>query len=142
MSEPLFSIDVDVAPVVQALRAFDAGLQARINAASAVTAKNIQREARSRLQRQISPGHTRSVNSLLAEPARDGNGWIVLYDNPEMQNLGLWLEKGTKAGKRHNFASTQARPYFYSSAELEVDAHARRIEDAIADAATATGLGL
>lgn len=148
MSEPMFAIDVDVAPVVAAVRHYGDVLQRHINDASRVTATQVVREARARLGRQIAPRstqrnprHQSSVDSILAEPAYDGDGWIVAYENPEMPNLGLWLEKGTKAGKRHNYARTQARPFFYSSIELEVGAHERRIEDAVRSAANELGLG-
>lgn len=134
--------DLDIAPAVRALDAVPDALQARVNDASRVTAEAIVRDARARLQRQLSPNSTgQTVEGIHAVPAYDGNGWVLLADNDRMPNLPLWLEKGTRPGKRRNFARVAPRPFFYVAIEMEVGPHELRIRDAMAQTATVTGLG-
>ena len=70
---------------------------------------------------------------IRAEPARGGNGFVVLSEREPFPSLPFWLEKGTKR--------MAARPYFFASALLEESSHRRRIEDALREAIEAKGLG-
>jgi hypothetical protein len=138
----LMTIDVDTTAVVRAFNALSAVVQAHVNEASATTAQAIVREARGRLQRQLGSNATgQTVAGIVAQPAYDGNGWVVLSDNARMPNLPLWLDKGTRVGNRHNYARTPARPFFYVSIELEIGAHEQRLAEAMRAAADETGLG-
>jgi len=141
-SAPLFTIDVDTAPLVAALRALPEAVHQRVQDACQITAERLAREMRSRLQRQLGPAATgTTVASIGAEPAYDGDGWVVFAERDPLDALPLWLEKGTKSGARHNFARTAPRPFFYASIELEVGPHERLITAALEDAADETGLG-
>jgi hypothetical protein len=142
VADSLMTVDVDTAPLYHAFEVLQTELQHRINDASEVTAQAIVRDARARLERQLGPGATgQTVSGITAKRAYDGNGWVVLADNARMPNLPLWLEKGTKPGGRKNFARTPRKPFFYTSIELEVGAHERRVDEAMHDAAGAVGLG-
>lgn len=134
--------DLDIVPAVQALDRLPDAVQARVNEASQVTAEAIVRDAKARLARQLSSNATgETVAGIHAVKAYDGNGYVILADNDRMPNLPLWLEKGTRPGKRRNFARTPAFPFFYISIESEVGGHERRIHDAMQQAAVVTGLG-
>lgn len=146
------SIEVDGAlDVERNLNGLGEVAQPFINDASRVTAEAVVREARSRLERQI--GHSASTDKrpdlgqnltlqgLTSRPAYDGNGYVVVDEREPFPNVPLWLEKGTKAGKRKNDATTPALHFFYSSGQLEVQAHIRRLEDAFTKAIAASGLG-
>lgn len=138
----LLSIDVDIAPLTAALRALPEAVRVETADACRITAEHIAREARARLQRQLGPGATgQTVAGIIAEPAYDGNGYVVMADRDPFPNLPLWLEKGTRPGKRRNFARTPPRPFFYASIELEAGAHERRIVEAMQDAGGDVGLG-
>jgi len=142
MADPLFTIDVDTTPVEAALTALPTTLHALTMDACRVTAEAIVNEAKSRLARQISSmSRGDAVAGISTRVSFDGDGYVVLSDDDRQPNLPLWLEKGTKPGKRHNYARTDPRPFFYASIELEASAHERRIEDAMQQAADDSGLG-
>lgn len=116
----------------------------RLNAACQVTTGNIQREARARLRRQLGPGATgKTEASIVARPHNTEESVHLVYtDRDWLPNLPLWLEQGTKPGKRKNRASTKERPFFYVSADLEERPHFHRIEDALQDTLDDMGLGV
>jgi hypothetical protein len=147
VADALMTVDVDTASLDTAFDRLSAELQRRINEASEISAKNIQREARGRLERQLGPNATgTTVAHIHVQQAFDGNGWVVLSDKgyahgeaEQIANLPLWLERGTRAGKRHNFARTAPRPFFWVSVELEAGPHERRIMDAIRESGQDAG---
>lgn len=137
-----FSIDVDTSALVAELTSLGDFAQPFVNEASAESAHSIVREAQSRLERKLSGNSTgQTLAGIQDRPAFDGNGWVVISDNDRMPNLPLWLEKGTK---RHTARghSQPALGYFYSAAQLEEGPHLRRIENALASAIEAKGLGV
>lgn len=120
--------------------------QTYVNEASQETAEAIAREAKARLHRQLGPNATGLTEAgIAARPAYDNNGFIVISEREPFPNLPLWLEKGTKKGRRKDGSlahSNYARPYFWISAELEAGAHYRRIGEALGRAISEKGLGL
>lgn len=141
MSSPLMSIDVDTAPLERAFDQLVEATRRRTLDACRTTAERIVRDAKMRLLRA---GHYRSGEtyaSIEAVPAYDGNGYAVLSDNEDIPNLPLWIEKGTRAGKRQNHARIPASPYFYPAIETEVGPHEQRILEAMQDAGSLSGLG-
>jgi hypothetical protein len=123
-------MEVDVAALSRDIAALSAKMRQRFMEPSRVTAERLEREMKARLQRQLSAAATgQSVDSISHQVAYDGNGYVVFTDRDPYPNLPLWLEKGTKPGKRKNFASTKARPFFYASIALEAPGHERRIRD-------------
>lgn len=136
------TMTLDTTALEQAITAMPAVLQTHVLTACRETAERVVREAKARLQRQLGPFATgETVANISVIPAYDGNGYVVLSDNPRMPNLPLWLEKGTRAGKRRNMATIRARPFFYASLALEAGGHERRILDAMQESAEAVGLG-
>lgn len=112
--------------------------------ASLVTANNVQREARERLNRQLGPNRTGATEAGIV--VRDGTtfvGYVVQSlrrDSREMFNVPIWIERGTKQGKPGSH--TQApRPYFWPSVKLEISAHERRIAEAMQQSIDGEGLG-
>ena len=149
---PLLSIDADTGPITRALLALPSATQRLVNDACAATAHAIVTEAKARLSRQLKGtsratakrpdrGQNLTLEGIEAFQAPDGIGWIVISDREPFPRLSLWLEKGTHAGKRKNYARTPAEPYFYASIALEVNNHTRRVQDAMAAAAQESGLG-
>lgn len=138
-----FSAELDIQPVVTAFGRLVEETHRLTQDACRETAQAIAREARQRLARQLGPNATgKTVAGIVAEPAYDGNGYVVMADRDPFPNLPLWLEKGTKPGKRRNYARVAPRPFFYSSIEVEAGAHERRILTALNDAGDASGLGM
>jgi len=113
--------------------------------AAQVTADNIVREARARLARATS-GHGTglTMKGIVRSPgANRGAGWAVLSSRQHpliswhtmkktgrshtqavtQSNVPIWLEMGTRY--------MAPRPYFFVSADLEADAHDRRMREAI-----------
>jgi len=136
-----FTIEVDAGGVEAAINRLGEVAQPFVNAASAVTAGAMATEMRARLQRQLGPDATgKTVAGIVAKPAYDGNGYVVIAEREPFPNLPLWLEKGTKKGKPGSHTQP-AKPYFYSSALLFVGAHQDRIALALQAAIDAQGLG-
>lgn len=143
--------EFETAPLTQAFAALtQTALEVRTNAACEATAKAIEREASSRLQRQIKGtsvprkgrpdlGQQLLEHGIHAQPAYDGRGWVVLSDREPFPNVALWEEKGTRGNRRHS--ATAAEPYFYASIALEMGNHEQRLLNAMHDAAADTGLG-
>jgi hypothetical protein len=138
--EITFEADVDA--LIADLTALGEAMQPYVNAASGETASAVDREASARLRRQLSQHATgQTVESIIHEPAYDGNGFIVAVEREPFPNLPLWLEKGTKPGKRKNKARVLPMPYFYVSVELEQGPHVRRLEHAVQRCIDDRGLG-
>lgn len=146
-----FQIEVDADALVQALLSLGDTAQTYVNEADRITAEAVANEARSRLKRQLAGtavattsrpdlGQGLTLAGIIAEPAHDGNGYVVSDGRDPYPNLPLWIEKGTK---RHDAGShtAAARPFFYVSALLEQGAHLRRLQDALAAAVSEKGLG-
>lgn len=109
-----------------------AALKPFIKAAAKISADSIAREARARLQRQLSGTSTGATLRGITVRSR-GLGWAVLAERDPTPNLPGWLEHGTQHMK--------ARPYFDSSAALETEAHRERIAAAIVAGLSEYGLG-
>lgn len=138
----LFTATVDASAVDRAITDMPEVLAALTIEACRVTAEDVVTDMHGRLERQLSGDSTgETAAGIHAQLAFDGNGYVVLADNARMPNLPLWIEKGTKPGKRRNFARTTPRPFFYASLEVAAGPHERRIVEAMQTAATETGLG-
>lgn len=136
-----FSVDVDYAAVIAALDAYGDRAQSYINDASRESAQSMEREAESRLQRQLGPNATgETLAGIESMPARDGNGYVVVSGNDRMPMLPDWIDDGTKKGKPGSHTEP-ARPFFQVSAELEKGSHRRRISDGLQECAEDMGLG-
>lgn len=136
------SIDADVDELLEALHQLGEAAEPLVNEAARETAGAIDLEASARLRRQLGPKATgKTVDSIIHEPAYDGNGFIVAVERDPYPELPYWLEKGTRRGDRPNRATTAPRPYFWVSAELEEGAHFRRVEEAVQEAIEASGMG-
>jgi hypothetical protein len=135
------TIDVDSDHVEWALRSLGDVAQPFINEGSAETAAAIAREAEARLERQVGHAHAtksrpdlgqgRTEKGIVAHPAYDGNGSIVIALRDPYPSLPFWLEKGTE--------HMDARPFFYPSVALEVNTHQQRMQDALEQAIEALG---
>ncbi len=134
--ETNFSIDVDMTRVREALEgeSLKAVIKSFITVASRVSADNIAREAKDRLQRQLS-GHStgETAKGIVVKSDRTGWGWIVDAGNVHTPMLDRWLESGT--------VTMRPRPFFYSSAKLEESAHLGRVQAAVQAALSEYGLG-
>jgi len=135
-----FTITVDDAALLAALDAIPEAVLAYLKPAAKVTADNICREAKLRLERQLGPNATgATVRGIHVEPTRDDEraGYVVLGYDANIPHDGgpvdQWLEFGTQY--------MAARPFLFASARLEEGAHDRRSHEAIQDAIDAQGLG-
>lgn len=137
-----FQVQVDDAAVKAAIAQLGPLADALTKPASAVSAAHIKEEMQSRVARatgrtaariditEVDDGyivHTSDVNPLTGS---------YLHE----LHVGLYLEKGTRKGKRGSHASG-ARPWFFVSAQLEERAHEHRIADALQAAGDQVGLG-
>lgn len=137
-----FSGDLDIAPVVNAFKRLVDATEQMTTRACRETAQALVPEMRSRLRRQLGPNATGKTEAAIgAEPAYDGNGWVIFVERDPFPAVPLWLEKGTRVGRRRNYARTAARPFFYASIVLAVGPHARRMLEALRDAGESSGLG-
>ncbi len=133
--------EVDDTGVERALLGLADVAQPFVNAASKETAEAIATEMRARLARALGPNATgQTVAAIHVRPAYDSNGWIIIVERDPMPNLPFWIEKGTKAGEPRSHTAA-ARPFFYPSIALEINAHQRRLEAALQQAANVSGLG-
>jgi hypothetical protein len=134
-----FELETDA--IVAAMLDLGDFAQPFVNEASRESAESIEREAETRLQRQLGPNATgNTLAGIDSRPAYDGNGYVVVSENHRMPNLPLWIDEGTRRGKPRSH-SEPARPYFWVSVQLEEGAHYRRISEAVQDAIDAKGLG-
>jgi hypothetical protein len=104
--------------------------------ASKVSADSIQREAQRRVRRDT--GET--AQGIIVDEMRNGTGYVVVSVNRRMPNLPLWIEAGTKRGKPGSHTDP-GDPFFYPAIRLELNAHTRRIDEAVARGIAAEGLG-
>lgn len=127
--------ELDDSALVRALQQLGPAVERHTLPACKVTADNVAREARQRLQRQLGPEATgKTVAGILVELAESGDGYVVIAERNPFPDLPGWLEHGT----RH----MDARPFFDVSARLEEAAHRRRLEDAVQAAIDEVGLGV
>lgn len=165
-----FTVEWDTEAFEKALAGMPAALDARLLSACRETGLALQREMRARLRRQLSANASgETVGGIIAELSFDKHAYIVrtsdvkseaeregeriafeqkLIRDPRRlaatfrkeKHVGLYLEKGTKPGKRSNRARTAPRPFFYASVALEAPAHERRVIVAVYGAAAVVGL--
>lgn len=138
MARNSFTVTVDDTTALTAmLVGLPESLKPYVQAAAYISATHIREEAMARLQRQLLdlPRNTPSetVEGILVNADYTGWGWVVDAGNASQPMLDAWLEHGTK--------HMLARPFFYSSAQLEQQAHADRIGAAIQQALVDKGLG-
>ena len=131
MADALATISVDAVSALGALGRFSTFVQGRyLKPAAKITADAIAREAK----RRVARGETgKTAEGIRVEEDRARVGYVVLSTRQQQYNLPIWLEKGTK--------HMRARPYMFVSAELEANAHDRRMRQAVADAIADAGLG-
>jgi hypothetical protein len=138
-------VTVDRQSVADTLAAFD-DVAARIDRkcldASYVSAAHIKLEAQARVARRTNGKKSKSdpsgrggrtARGIVVERGRTFSGYVVRALRPDMPNLPLWLEKGTK--------KMQARPFLAPAEALEEGPHERRILEAINQAIAEAGLG-
>jgi hypothetical protein len=135
-----FTLDVDTTALLAAIEALPDVVLAYLKPAAKITADNICREAKARLQRQLGPEATgATVRGIHVEETRgkELDGYVVLgydADTPHARGpVDQWLEFGTQ--------SMTAREFLFASARLEEGAHDRRARAAVQDAIDAQGLG-
>ncbi len=126
---PLLTIDVDASRLIAILDQLGDVVLKHTKPAAKVTADNIAREAQARVARAT--GETAA--GIIVQEDYTREGYIVHSANQRMPNLPTWLEFSTK--------HMAARPYFFSSARLEENAHDRRMRQAIQDAIDETSRG-
>jgi hypothetical protein len=166
----MFNVDWDTQAFDKAIAEMPTRLDARLLSACRATGLSLQREMKARLQRQLSPAATgATVAGILAELSYDKHAYVVRTQDVKSEteragerlafeqrlirdrrrlaatfrkekHVGLYLEKGTKPGRRKNFARTAPRPFFYASATLEAPNHEQRVVEAIDGAAADAGL--
>lgn len=117
MSEPMFSASVDASVVIAMLDRMAESADFVCREVGRETAKNIVAEAQRRVRRAT--GDT--ADEIHFELTRDGQGYVVLgYQQGVGEGVvDKYLEFGTKY--------QYARPFFFSSAQLEEGAHMRRL---------------
>jgi len=125
-----FTVDVDTTKLTEQCLTLGQALKPFVKVAARESADNVAREAKARLQRQLSGASTgRTVASIKVQSDRTGWGWVVVSG----PRPSLWLERGT--------VKMQPRSFFDSSAALEEGAHQRRIEAAVRAGIHEHGLG-
>lgn len=138
-----FTVEIDGAQMREELEgeSLRAVIKSFIRVASRESADHIRQEAANRLERQLVPGVGKgfgghatgaTVKGIVVKSDRTGWGWIVDAGNVSMPMLDRWLEKGTK--------QMPARPFFWSSAQLEESSHLARVQAAIQAALSEYGL--
>lgn len=129
------TIDVDAQEVLQAFDRFPELLAPRVKAVALVTSERVKSEAHARVRRRTGA----TADHIVVIETQDGTGYIVWVDpstrTPQVtfNAVGRWLEFGT--------FKMEAHPFLFSAAQLEEDAHRRRIEEATQDAIEEAGLG-
>lgn len=145
MSQPLMTIDVDLAPLIRALDEIPNAILAHLKPVAQQTAERIVAEAKARVARRT--GHTAEQirveetgepdvweQLVLDKSADDDFAYIIRADDPTTKlHTEKWLEFGTKF--------ETPRPFFFVAADLERGAYERASRQAIQDAIDETGLG-
>jgi len=104
--------------------------------ASKVSADSIQRE----MQRRVRRDTDETARGIIVDEMHNGTGYVVVATNRRMPNLPLWIEAGIKQGKPGSHTDP-GDPFFYPAVRLELNAHTRRIHEAVARGIAAEGLG-
>lgn len=125
-----FVVRADTSELIAALNRFPDRMHLSLDSAAKITAHRIAEEARRRVRRGAT-GET--AKGIQIEPTHARDGYVVLSARQQQYNLPLWLEFGT--------SKMTARPYFFAAADLESDAHDRRVREAIQRAIDSEGLG-
>ncbi len=145
--------EVDSAALVSALRDFPDVLQPRVKAACRVSAGNILTEGQRRIRRRTG----RTGDRMRVDETYKGDGYVVVMGDAvspdetrrresvggskkwvqsgsyNEAHVGLYLEFGTR--------SMAARPFLFAAGDLEVNAHDRRVRDAIEAGIREKGFG-
>jgi hypothetical protein len=122
------TITVDPAPLLAALEAVPAAVQALLKAAAKITAEAIATEARARVRRRTG----RTGDAITVEETHDGTGYIVFIGD-RRQHIGSFLEFGTKF--------MTPFPFLFVAARLAERAHDERARAAVQAAIDEQGLG-
>lgn len=132
-----FTGTVDASGLLSALKRLSTTTALRYTKpASRVTATRVQLEA----QRRVKRATGQTAEGIGVVEMNNGEGYVVYASNRRMPNLPQWLEYGIQQGKPRSH--TQApNPFFNVAVRLELNAHERRISDAIGAAMTVEGLG-
>ena len=139
---PDMTITVENAALLAALHRLGTTAEIYTLAASKITADRIRSEATARARRAFQQRTGQTVEGIVVRAdQRHKPGWAVLTTRQHMPALPLWLEFGTKKGKKGSTHANRARPFFFSSAALEAQPHADRIAAAIQEALDIEGLG-
>lgn len=128
-----FNIEVDRTDLHLALTTLGKEIDKELFEVSRVTANAIDREASSRLARQLGPNATgKTVAGITVIPLGTVGHAVVAERNP-YPILPYWLEKGTE--------KMRPREFFDVAVKLEESAHLRRVDEAVQRAINAKGLG-
>jgi hypothetical protein len=148
MSQPLLTIDVDLAPLIRAMDEIPNAILAHLKPVAQQTAERIVAEAKARVARRT--GHTAAQirvedgsrpgysevgpGVVFSQEVGDDGALIIRADDPTTKlHVEQWLEFGTKF--------MTPRPFFFVSADLERGAYERDSRHAIQAAIDETGLG-
>lgn len=120
----LLSIDVDPRGAIVALEQLGVAVERHLQAVAQETARAIQTEARARVRRRTG----RTAGQITAEPAQDGQGYVVYVKTIEdmWPNLDIGIEFGTRY--------LAARPFLHPAVALEEGPHRRRLDAALNEA--------
>ena len=123
MAGPMFSASVDSQALIALFDRLAQSADFVCRAAARETAERIVAEAKSRAKRRT--GETAS--EIHYELSRDGQGYVVLgYRTGTGEDpIDKYLEYGT--------VSQYAKPFFWTSANLESGPHLRRLTDRIVE---------
>lgn len=127
-----FTIDVDTRELFAAMDALPAAVMAALKAEAKITAENIAREAKARINRRTG----KTAEAITVAETYKGDGYVVFAGNPGTggrEHVAFFLEFGTKY--------MTAKPFFFASARLEEESHDRRAREAVQRAISEKGLG-
>lgn len=125
----LLRLDVDTAGLFAAMDQAVAEIERALKSNAEITAHRIASEAEGRVRRRTG----KTAAGITVEETRDGKGYVVFVQRPDMPGLPGWLEFGTRFMSKRDF--------FFASARLEEAAHERRSHEVVQDVLDAKGLG-
>lgn len=137
----MIAVSVEKDDLVQRLARVGERATARLKEASLASAVRIRDEARQRVARRTGA----TARGIAVEESHDKTCYVVVArdmwtvngeDVKTMKHIPLWLERGTTG-----ITGRPAKPFFDVSAQLEVDAHLRRVSQALDHTIRAEGLG-
>jgi HK97 gp10 family phage protein len=128
MSHDLLTIDVETTALLAAIAAMPDVVLTFTKPAAKVTADNVAREMRARIQRRT----RKTADAITVEVSHDGTGYVV-YVGSGRQHVGRFLEFGTRYMSKRDF--------FFPAVRLEEGPHDRRTRDAVQAAINGSGLG-